>query len=133
MYSFAPWPDETAHTITMLILVTIGVCGGVIGMILISVDSAARHWRAWVSAGMAISSVIIGLLLNENKLPPPPKNIEVVGTLVGFSAEGYNERSGKSKADVHYMYVTYRVPEGDVMLRASQGNVYPARAILYRK
>lgn len=60
------------------------------------------------------------------------ENRPVEATLVGFQAEGFSEKSGKRYADVHYTYVVYKVPgEGNVMLRASPGQSYPDKAILY--
>jgi hypothetical protein len=60
------------------------------------------------------------------------KNEKVEATLVGFQSEGYNERSGKSRADYHYNYVIYKTPDGEVMFRSFSGNAYPKQAILYK-
>jgi hypothetical protein len=62
----------------------------------------------------------------------PPLNQKVIGTLVGVQSEGWNEKSGKSRADHHVMYVTYRVPAGEVTLQAGPGVAYPQQAVLYK-
>ena len=62
----------------------------------------------------------------------PPLNEKVIGTLVGVQGEGWNEKSGKVRADKHVLYVTYRVPAGDITLQASPGIAYPQQAVLYK-
>ena len=62
----------------------------------------------------------------------PPLNQKVIGTLVDTYGEGWNEKSGKTRADHHVLYVTYRVPEGNVTLQAFEGVVYPQQATLYK-
>lgn len=59
-------------------------------------------------------------------------NTKVTAELVGFQPEGYNEKSGKSRADRHYMYVVYSVNGEKVILRAREGLTYPQTAILYK-
>ena len=59
-------------------------------------------------------------------------NVQVKAELVGFQPEGYNERSGKSRADRHYMYVVYSVNGEKVILKATEGITYPQTAILYK-
>ena len=59
-------------------------------------------------------------------------NTKVTAELVGFQPEGYNERSGKSRVDRHYMYVVYSVKGEKVILRATEGVTYPQTAILYK-
>jgi hypothetical protein len=59
-------------------------------------------------------------------------NTKVTAELVGFQPEGYNEKSGKSRADRHYMYVVYSVNGEKVILRAKEGITYPQTAILYK-
>ena len=60
------------------------------------------------------------------------ENTPVTGVFVGYQTEGYNVKSGKSRVDQHWIYVVYRVPEGDVLMLAGAGMVYPAEAILYK-
>ena len=59
-------------------------------------------------------------------------NTKVTAELVGFQPEGYNEKSGKSRVDRHYMYVVYSVNGEKVILRAKEGLTYPQTAILYK-
>lgn len=60
------------------------------------------------------------------------KNTPVTAEFVGFQSEGWNQLSGKRRVDVHATYVIYRVPEGEIMLEAIPGHVYPSKAILYK-
>lgn len=62
----------------------------------------------------------------------PPLNEQVIGTFIRTQGEGWNEKSGKTRADVHVLYVVYRVPAGDVTLQAIPGAAYPQQAILYK-
>lgn len=71
-----------------------------------------------------------------DQTPKTFKNEQVVGELVQYVAEGYNEtvRSGKTtkQVDVHNTYVVYRVEGKTVMLQSKVGQSYPERAILYK-
>ena len=67
-----------------------------------------------------------------NQEPQLFKNEPHVGKFVGFQPEGYNERSGKSRADRHYMYVVYEVEGRMTILQTGLGMTYPAEAILYK-
>jgi hypothetical protein len=59
-------------------------------------------------------------------------NEKVTATFVGFEAEGYKERSGKSYVDKHFTYVVYNVNGSNVLLSATTGVTYPQTAILYK-
>lgn len=59
-------------------------------------------------------------------------NEKVVAKFVGYQPEGYNERSGKSRVDRHYMYVVYEVDGGMVVLKAEEGVAYPKETTLYK-
>lgn len=59
-------------------------------------------------------------------------NTQVTAEFAGYQPEGYNERSGKSRADYHYMYVVYKVNGNPVIMRGSTGIEYPKTAVLYR-
>jgi hypothetical protein len=59
-------------------------------------------------------------------------NEKVTATFVGFEAEGYKEKSGKSFVDKHYTYVVYNVNGSNVLLPASTGQTYPQTVILYK-
>ena len=67
-----------------------------------------------------------------NQTPKTFANEKVVGKFVGYQPEGYNEKSGKSRADRHYMYVVYEVPAGLIVLKAQEGTTYPKEAVLYK-
>ena len=60
------------------------------------------------------------------------ENEEKVGKFISYQPEGYNERSGKTRADHHYMYVVYEVDGQMVILKAIAGQSYPKNAILYK-
>ena len=59
-------------------------------------------------------------------------NVKVTGEFLGFEAEGYKEKSGKSYVDRHYTYVVYNVNGNNVLLSATSGIEYPKTAILYK-
>ena len=59
-------------------------------------------------------------------------NVKVTGEFLGFEAEGYKEKSGKSYVDRHYTYVVYSVNGNPVLLRAETGREYPKFATLYK-
>ena len=67
-----------------------------------------------------------------NQEPKTFVNTPVVGEFVGYQPEGYNERSGKSRAGHHYMYVVYSVNGNLVILNAQAGAEYPKQAQLYK-
>lgn len=81
---------------------------------------------------LALAAIVIGIAASDSFNYTAPKNEQVTGKFVGYVAEGFNERSGKTRADHHYTYVVYEVPEGRVMLRTCAGCVYPEYAILYK-
>lgn len=60
------------------------------------------------------------------------KNEKVTATFLGFEAEGYKEKSGKSYVDRHFTYVVYEVNGNPVLLSANPGMEYPKTAILYK-
>lgn len=66
-----------------------------------------------------------------------PKNEKVIGTLVGYFAEGeaYTQQSGKYrvKRENHYLYVIYNINGyGNVSFNATPGIAYPQTAIIYK-
>lgn len=72
----------------------------------------------------------------SNQEPRTFANTEMVGKLVGFTAEGYatDERSGKQthRVEHHNTYVIYEVDNRRIMLDAKVGNSFPDRVILYK-
>jgi hypothetical protein len=76
----------------------------------------------------------ISIMALEDASYQPQKfyeNRQVVGTFVGYQPEGYNEQSGKTRADHHYMYVVYEVDGVYAIFNACTGCTYPKRAVLY--
>jgi len=67
-----------------------------------------------------------------NQEPKTFKNEKVTAELVGFEAEGFREKSGKSYVDRHYTYVIYSVNGNYVLLNSTVGMTYPKTAILYK-
>lgn len=59
-------------------------------------------------------------------------NVPVTAEFVSYQPEGYNEKSGKSHVDRHYMYVVYAVNGNPVILQAQTGQTYPKTVILYK-
>ena len=59
-------------------------------------------------------------------------NVPVTGKFVSFQPEGYNERSGKTRADHHYLYVVYEI-EGSYTIFQTEPSVnWPRQAVFYR-
>jgi hypothetical protein len=67
-----------------------------------------------------------------NQEPKVFANVQVTAEFVSYQPEGYNEKSGKSHVDRHYMYVVYSVNGDPVILQAQEGRTYPKTAILYK-
>lgn len=131
MYSFQPATDMTnTHVGFYIILMMAVVLVGAFMLLYLN-----REMRGGTAS---VLSLCVGLVLytaygeSYGGKYIPPKNEQVVGEYVGVVAEGYRESSGKTKADHHYFYVTYRVPEGLVTIAAQPGSAFPQRAILYK-
>ena len=131
MYTFQPIVDQywDAH-VGFYIILTLSTLGFMFLMNL---------WRdADVQTPTVFMwTVILGLILfqaHSNSYRPEVKyeNAPVIGNFVGFQSEGYNERSGKSRADYHYIYVIYEVEGHQTIFKATEGTTYPKRAQLYR-
>lgn len=59
-------------------------------------------------------------------------NTKVLGTFVKFQPEGWNEQHGKTRADVHYIYVVYEVEGRYAIFLANTAFTYPKTAVLYK-
>lgn len=85
---------------------------------------------------VVIWTCILGALAYAGQVnsytPHHPLNEQHIGTLVGFDAEGYRERSGKQMVDRHYTYVVYNIDGNEVMFEASTGFAYPKRIVVYK-
>jgi hypothetical protein len=84
--------------------------------------------------GLLCSILGFSLLVFTNSYAPEKQyeNEKVTGTFVTFQPEGYNEKTGKTRADKHYMYVVYDVKGQLVILNAKAGVDYPKNAVLYK-
>lgn len=129
MYTSYPLPDMSGshvglYMITILILF-------VMWLILFDIidDEVGPGWKAvWC----IVAFIIFGFVAKISYAPDPHVNLKVTGHLIGFTAEGFIEGSGKHKTEHHDLYVTYSVPEGLVVLPAYDGYTYPETAILYK-
>lgn len=128
MYSFAPMIDKSDSHIGFYFVL---VCVIVFGLMSLWVAFQEESWL-WAIGTVVFCGIVLAITYNNSYTPNHPKNEVVTGKFVGYVAEGYNERSGKSRADHHYTYVVYAVPEGQVMLRACEGCAYPTYATLYK-
>lgn len=129
MYSFSPIATEICHN-GWFILALIGSL--MFGVFIMSIDEdvmSASGKFSWILI-LIIGMNYVGDWTVYEKVHT---NEKVIGEFVGFQPEGYNEKSGKSRADHHYMYVIYKVP-GDklVILQSASGVDYPKQAILYK-
>lgn len=133
MYSFQPLvaaaPDWLGVILgSALFLMIIGL-----GATLVILLTRKCRWLI-VGIAAAIWLSIVWLMYNSLVLSvdtTPPENERVVGAFVSYLPSG--EVVGtKVKQYKHRLYVIYRVPEGDVVLIAREGLIYPNRAVLYR-
>ena len=92
-------------------------------------------WEFFAQSGIAVPAIVLIaatiISFTTGKITTF-ENTPVTGVFVGYQTEGYNVKSGKSRVDQHWIYVIYRVPEGDVLMQAGAGMVYPKEAILYK-
>ena len=128
MYTFNPLlPIYPGHVGFYIIC---GICA------LILLKSAIDEFEAFfghvcVAVGLSGFAYFVSFVWAEQEVLYYP-NVQVHAQLVGFQPEGYNEKSGKSRVDRHYMYVIYDVNGDRVILRAGEGLSYPQTAILYK-
>jgi len=129
MYSFTPIATELCHN-GWFILAT--CMTPIVVLFILAID----EWD--LSEGARLAAILIWGIFMYNladwtAYEKTYTNEKVVAEFVGFQPEGYNEKSGKSRADHHYMYVIYKVP-GDklVIMQSSSGLDYPKHAILYK-
>ncbi|HET8688675.1 MAG TPA: hypothetical protein VFM18_18830 [Methanosarcina sp.] len=128
MYSFAPIADMSdVHTGFYFIL----GCGiiAMLGVIASVLDDGISIDSLLLTGGICF---FVWLAHYNSYTPEHPLNQQVVGTFVAFQPEGYNELSGKTRADHHYMYVIYSVNGQNVILQAYQGVTYPQFTTLYK-
>jgi hypothetical protein len=131
MYSFQPQVDTLANThmgfyAVCVILVVIAV---VVVSLFNDYECSGGTMLIWLVCLSGIGFIGYKESFRAEKIYD---NTPVTATLVGFQPEGYNEKSGKSRADRHYMYVVYDVSGEHVILRASEGVTYPKTTTLYK-
>lgn len=138
MYTFQPLATIDTVNSHVGLLIVASIC--VLWTIMIALWAHADHdWDHFTKTGIilpAIPLVAATIISFTTGKITTFENTPVKGTFVKYETEGYNieERSGKStrRVDHHLIYVVYRVPEGDVLMLAGAGIVYPAEAILYK-
>ncbi len=135
MYTFAPIPTEHVEHV---------------GFFLVSIPAVlvwlfslyhAKEEQLSVFRITVILAAFVGFAYSvsyvwTNQEPKVYANTKVVGILVGFVAEGYNESrtSGKTtkRVDVHNTYVEYSVNGQRALFPAQLGQTYPQQAVLYK-
>ena len=140
MYTFQPLATiDTVNSHGALLVFAMICAVWVICLSLVMIADSSWDWVAFVKAGIilpAIPLIAATIISFTTGNITTFENTPVKGTFVKYETEGYNiaERSGKStrRVDHHLIYVVYRVPEGDELMLAGAGMVYPAEAILYK-
>lgn len=128
MYSFQPvpyYPDS--HFGFWLVLV-------IVAILWITATSQLSESGCLTCQGVitAFLAFILFIAYQESYHAVAPRNERFEAVRVGFEAEGFRRQSGKTTTNVHVLYVGYQVPEGVVYFQATEGAVYPERAILYK-
>ena len=108
-----------------------GLCILILGLALNAYELPEKILWGFLSATLFSVSYYVSFHLT-NQEPLVYRNEPVVADFVGFLSEGYNERSGKSRADYHYLYVIYSVGGQQIPFLAEPGKSYPKKAILYK-
>jgi len=126
MYSFAPIASEICHNGWFVLALLVSV---VLLLIILSADEDVLS-----GGGKLAALLIFGIFLNYTadwtSYEKTYANEKVVAEFVQFQPEGYNEKSGKTRADHHYVYVVYKLPNNSlVLLQGNQSVTYPQRAI----
>lgn len=128
MYSFNPIPAVQPGHAGFVI-----VCVFCVAMLLVCLINEPESFFVWFFGAAIITgfSYCVSYVWTSQDVKTFA-NVQVRAELVGFQPEGYNERSGKTRADRHYMYVVYSVNGEKVILKATEGVTYPQTAILYK-
>lgn len=131
MYTFQPLVDNLANShigfyIMFAILASIAA-------VIISLWNDRNFETGTMLIWIAILAGIGYISYKESYRPEKVyANTPVTATFVGFQPEGYNEKSGKSRADHHYMYVVYDINGERIILQASEGRTYPKTVTMYK-
>lgn len=130
MYSFTPLVDiSDVHVGFYTVLI---MCIVIYAAFLWACSEDGFQLASWHAIPTALFFVIIGIAYNDSYTPQHPINQQVTGTFVRFQPEGYRESTGKTRSDVHYMYVIYDVDGYEIILGSVYGSKYPKTAILYK-
>ncbi len=128
MYTFNPLATiPVDHTGFGII---VGLC---IFITLVVLMNEAELFFQWFF--VATIACVLAYFVSYSWTDQTPKtfvNEKVTATFVGFEAEGYKEKSGKSYVDRHFTYVVYNVNGSNVLLSATTGQTYPQTVILYK-
>lgn len=128
MYTFYPLLDTSMnHTGFYIVAVVCAVFAGAILLDMFTDGLTGSHLTVALILAFAVY-VSYNVSYNDR----PPINTPVSAKLVGFQPEGYNEQSGKMRADRHYMYVVYEIDGHRIIMQAREGATYPEQATLYK-
>ena len=85
------------------------------------------------SIGWSLCLFVILALVHAESYQPEVKytNRRTTGKFVGYQAEGFSERSGKSTVERHYVYVVYEIEGRQVLFNAQTNTSYPPEAVFY--
>ena len=130
MYTFNPLPDVPVDHMGFQIFL---VCAAAWLFLVLMNPYVRESFFMWFFIMCIPVGIAYGVSYHwTNQETKVYANTQVIGKFVGYQPEGYSERTGKHRADKHYMYVVYEVSEGRVILRAQEGITYPVQAILYK-
>lgn len=132
MYSFSPLvdPNQVHHGYdTYVVLATLFV---------VACLAWATIKRDRATCRVVLIDIVVTLLLGmviryfSYMEQPAPRNEKVVATFVGTTAESDTRSTGKSHTTDHFLYGTFRTPDGLVVLRISPGVAIPEQVFLYK-
>ena len=135
MYTFAPIPTEQVTHVGFFLISIPAV------LVWLSALYHAKEEELSVFRITVILAAVIGFVycvsyVWTNQEPKAYANTKVVGTLVGFVAEGHSESRSNGKTthqvDVHNTYVEYSVDGQRALFPAKLGQTYPQQATLYK-
>lgn len=128
MYTFTPVTDIPVHHVGFWIF----LCVIIIALSLSLLADPYEFSKYFTIACIPVAFAYMVSYHISDQSTQTFKNEKVTGTFVGYQPEGYNERSGKSRADRHYMYVIYSVDGSNIIFQGQEGIQYPKTAVLYK-
>ena len=131
MYTIQPVIDQYWDYHTGFYIVTL-ICLGITGFI-VTLWNAKEVETSTLGMWIGVLLLVVGIA-HDNSYQPQKfyANTQVVGEFVRFQPEGYNEQSGKSRADHHYMYVVYEIEGSYAIFQTNASTTWPKRAVFYR-